>query len=193
MSNLTAPGTTTAGTNLPTPGVYTVDSVHSTVGFIARHLVASKVRGNFTEFAGVITIGETPEASSLEATVQASSITTNNEMRDGHLKSADFLDLENHPTLTLKSTKITAKGGDKFELVGDLTLRGVTKSVTFDLEYLGAGPGMAPGVTVAGFEARAEIDRRDFNVSFQGALENGSLVVGNKVVLELTIEAAKQD
>lgn len=194
MSNLTAPGATDANQNhLPAAGVYNVDAVHSTVGFIARHLVASKVRGNFTDFSGVITIGDTPESSSLEATVQASSITTNNEMRDGHLKSADFLDLENHPTLTLKSTKITAKGGDNFELVGDLTLRGVTKSVTFELEFLGSGPGMAPGVTVAGFEARTEIDRRDFNVNFEGSLENGSLVVGNKVVLEFTIEAAKQD
>ncbi|NNN01194.1 MAG: YceI family protein [Acidimicrobiaceae bacterium] len=179
--------------NLPAPGVYNVDNVHSTVSFIARHLVASKVRGNFTDFSGVITIGDTPETSSLDATVQAASITTNNEMRDGHLKSADFLDLENHPTITLKSTKISAKSGDDYVLVGDLTLRGVTKSVTFDLEFLGAGPGMAPGVTVAGFEARADIDRRDFNVNFEGALENGSLVVGNKVTLELTIEAAKQD
>lgn len=193
MSNPTAPGATNADNNLPAPGVYNVDAVHSAVGFIVRHLVASKVRGNFTDFSGVITIGDTPETSSLEATVQAASITTNNEMRDGHIKSADFLDLENYPTLTLKSTKITSKGGDNFEMVGDLTMRGVTKSVVFELELLGSGPSTAPGVTVAGFEARAEIDRRDFNVSFQGSLENGSLVVGNKVTLEFTVEAAKQD
>ena len=176
---------------LPAPGVYNIDPVHSSVGFVARHLVASKVRGHFADFSGVITIGETAETSSVGASVQAASITTNNEMRDGHLKSADFLDLENHPTLDFRTTSVTPKGND-YLMVGELTLRGVTKSISFDLEFLGTGPGMAPGVTVVGFEARAEIDRRDFNVSFEGALENGSLVVGNKIVLELAVEAVRQ-
>jgi polyisoprenoid-binding protein YceI len=183
---------TTATSTLPAAGVYSVDAVHSTVGFIARHLVASKVRGRFTDFAGTITIGDTVEASSVEATVQAASITTDNEMRDAHLKSPDFLEFETYPTLSFTSTKIAAKGGADYELVGDLTIKGITKSVTFDLEYLGTGPSMVPGVTVAGFEARTEIDRRDFGVSFQGNLENGSLVVSNKIVLEFSIEAAKQ-
>jgi polyisoprenoid-binding protein YceI len=178
-------------TNLPASGVYTVDAVHSTIGFVARHLVASKVRGRFTDFAGTITIGDSPETSKVEAIVQAASITTDNEMRDGHLKSADFLDLENYPTLTLTSTKVSAKGGD-YELVADVTLRGITKSVGFDLEFLGAGPSMAPGATIVGFEARAEIDRRDFGVNFGGALENGSLIVGNKLIIELAIEAGAQ-
>jgi len=175
--------------NLPAPGVYTIDAVHSSVGFIARHLVAAKVRGNFTDFEGTITIGDSAETSSVVATAKADSITTNNEMRDGHLKSPDFLDYENHPTIEFKSTSVTSKGGDLYDLVADVTLRGVTKSVTFELEYLGSGPSMQPGGTVAGFEARAEIDRRDFGVSFEGSLENGSLVVGNKVVLELNIES----
>jgi len=176
--------------NFPAPGVYTVDAVHSTVGFIARHLVVSKVRGNFAEFEGTITIGDTPETSSVVATVQAGSITTNNEMRDGHLKSADFLDLENHPTLTFKSTKLTSKGGNEYDLEGELTLRGVTKTVNFDLEFTGEGASMAPGVTVVGFEAKTEIDRRDFGVNFEGALENGAAVVSHKIVIELNIEAA---
>ncbi len=179
--------------NLPAPGVYTVDGVHSTIGFAARHLVAAKVRGHFTEFAGTVTIGDSAATSKVEATVQSASITTNNEMRDGHLKSADFLDLVNHPTLTLTSTSITDKGSDKLVMVADLTIRGVTKSVTFDVDYLGSGPGMAPGSTVAGFEATAEIDRRDFGVNFEGMLDNGILVVGNKVTLELAIEAGKQE
>jgi polyisoprenoid-binding protein YceI len=177
---------------LPVAGTYTVDAVHSSVGFIARHLVASKVRGHFSEFSGSITVGETPETSSVEATVQASSITTMNEMRDGHLKSPDFLDFENHPTLTLKSTSIKAKSASDYELVADLTIRGITKSVSFDLEFLGTGPGMGENVTVAGFEAKTEIDRRDFGVTFEGALENGSLVVSNKIVLEFNIEATLQ-
>jgi len=179
-------------TTLPAPGVYNVDVVHSSVSFVARHLVAAKVRGSFEEFSGVITIGDSVETSSVEATVQASSITTHQEQRDAHIKSADFLDLDNHPTLTLRSTKIAHRSGDFYDLEADLTVRGVTKKVNFELEYLGSGPGMAPGVTVAGFEARAEIDRRDFNVNFEGSLENGSLVVGHKIVLELAIEAFAQ-
>ena len=182
----------TTTTNLPVAGTYAVDAVHSSVGFIARHLVASKVRGHFAEFSGTIVVGATPETSSVTATVQAASITTNNEMRDGHLKSPDFLDFENHPTLDLKSTSIKAKNGSNFELVADLTIRGITKSVTFNLEFLGSGPGMGENVTVAGFEATAEIDRRDFGVTFEGTLENGSLVVSNKIILELNIEATLQ-
>jgi polyisoprenoid-binding protein YceI len=191
MSITTTTPQSTGTNNLPVPGIYNVDAVHSTVGFVARHLVASKVRGRFTDFAGVLTIGDAPETSSVEAVVQAASITTDNEMRDDHLKSADFLDLDNNPTLTFKSTKITPKGGD-FQMVGELSLRGVTKSVVFDLEYLGTGPSRVPGASVAGFEARAEIDRRDFGVSFEGSLENGSLVVGHKIVLEFSIEASQQ-
>ena len=178
--------------NFPAPGVYAVDTVHSSVTFVARHLVAAKVRGSFLEFDGVVTIGESADSSSVSATVQAASITTNNEMRDGHLKSSDFLDLENHPTLALRSTKVTPKGGDNYVLDTDLTIRGVTKPVSFDLEFLGAGPGTAPGVNVLGFEARAEIDRRDFGVNFEGTLENGSLVVSNKIILEFAVEAAQQ-
>jgi polyisoprenoid-binding protein YceI len=178
---------------LPTPGTYVIDPVHSTVGFTARHLVASKVRGSFTEFEGSITIGATPEESSVNATVQASSVTTNNEMRDGHLKSPDFFDLEKYPTFTFTSTSVSHKKDDVYELTGDLSINGVTKTVSWELEYLGTGPGMAPGVTVAGFEAHTDIDRRDFNVNFEGTLENGSLVVSNKITLTLEIEAAKQD
>ncbi|HEY1762795.1 MAG TPA: YceI family protein [Acidimicrobiales bacterium] len=181
-------------TTLPAPGVYTVDPTHSNLDFIARHMVASKVRGNFTEFTGTITIGDSVESSSVEAVAQAASITTNNEMRDGHLKSADFLEQETYPTLTFKSTKITPKGGDDYEMVADLTVKDVTKSVTFDLEYLGTNPSMQPGVTIVGFEAKAEIDRRDFNVNFNAIIENGGgLVVSNKIVIQLTIEASKQD
>ena len=176
--------------NLPTPGVYSVDPLHSNVDFVARHLVASKVRGSFSEFSGVITVGESLEASTVEATVQANSITTGNEMRDNHLRSADFLEQEKFPTLTLKSTSITAKDGDDYTLVADLTIRGTTKSVSFDLEYLGTGPSMQDGVSIVGFEATGEFDRRDFGVNFEGALENGSLVVGNKIVIKLAIEAA---
>ena len=178
--------------NFPAPGVYTVDPVHSTLSFIARHLVVSKVRGRFAEFEGTITIGDTPEASSVVATAQAASITTDNEMRDGHLKSNDFLGQETYPTITFTSTSLTPKGGNDYVLVGDLTIRDVTKSVTFDLEFTGEGVSMVPGGSVVGFAATTEIDRRDFNVNFEGALENGTAVVSNKIVIELNIEAASQ-
>jgi len=178
----------TTGT-LPTPGTYTVDPIHSTVGFTARHLVASKVRGSFSQFAGTIAIGATPEESSVSATVQAASIVTQQDQRDDHLRSSDFLESSTHPELTLVSKRVTPRAGGHFDLVTDLTIKGITKEVVFDLEFLGEGPGMAPNSRVVGFEATTSINRRDFGVNFDGALENGSLVVGNKVDLQLEIEA----
>lgn len=181
---------TQSTTTLPAPGTYTVDPAHSTVGFVVRHLVASKVRGSFTEFEGSIVVGATPEASSVAATVKAASIVTNQAQRDEHLRSSDFLESSTFPELTLRSTRVTPRGDGHFDLVTDLTIHGVTKEVTFDLEFLGTGPGMAPNTTIVGFEATASIDRRDFDVSFNGTLENGSFVVSNKVELELAIEAS---
>ena len=176
--------------NFPAAGVYTVDPVHSTLTFVARHLVVSKVRGRFADFEGTITIGDTPETSSVVAVAQAISITTDNQMRDNHIRSNDFLGQETYPTLTFKSTSLTSKGGDAYELVGDLTIRDVTKSVTFAVEFQGTGPSTVPGGSVIGFEATTEIDRREFNVNFEGALENGAVAVSNKIVIELNIEAA---
>ncbi|MBU6496779.1 MAG: YceI family protein, partial [Acidobacteria bacterium] len=109
-----------------------------------------------------------------------------------HLQSADFLDATNHPQITFVSTSVSPKGDNEYALTGDLTIRGVTKSVTFDLEFTGAGASMQPGVQVAGFEARTEIDRRDFGVNFEGVLENGTAVVSHKIVLELEVELASQ-
>jgi polyisoprenoid-binding protein YceI len=178
----------TAGT-LPPPGTYVIDPTHSSLNFVVRHLLASKVRGSFTEFEGTIVIGDSPETSSVNGTVQAASITTNQEQRDEHLRSGDFLEASTHPTLTLVSKRITPQRGERFELVADLTIRGVTKEVTFDLELLGHGKGMAPDTTVVGFEATTSIDRRDFGVSFNMPLDGGGFAVSNKVELELAIEA----
>lgn len=184
--------TTATTQTLPAPGTYVVDPIHSSVGFVARHLMASKVRGSFTEFEGTIVIGETPEASSVTATVKASSIQTNQGQRDDHLRSGDFLLAEEHPTLTLVSKRVTPRGDGHFDLVADLTIRGITKEVVFDLEFLGQGPGMAPNTTVIGFEANGSIDRRDFDVRFNRAIESGGFVVSNKVDLEFAVEAASQ-
>jgi len=179
-------------TALPTPGTYVVDPMHSSIGFVARHLMASKVRGSFTEFEGTIEVAATPEASSVRATAQASSIQTNQAQRDEHLRSSDFLEASTFPTVSFVSKRIVPKAEGHYELVADVTVRGVTKEVVFDLELLGTGPGMAPGTSVVGFEATATIDRRDFGVSFNRALETGGLVVSNRVEIELAIEASTQ-
>ena len=139
---------------------------------------------------GTFTIAENPEDSVLDATVQAASIHTNQSMRDDHLRTNDFLDVENYPTLTLKSTGIKRITDEDWKLTADLTVRGVTRPVDFDLEFLGEGPSMQEGKTVVAFSAKAEIDRRDFGVSFNHALLDGSVVVGNKVVIEIEVEAS---
>ena len=176
-------------TTLPTPGTYVVDAAHTEVGFIARHLVGTKVRGRFAEFSGTFTVAENPEDSTFEAEAKVASIETNQSMRDDHLRTPDFFDAENHPTITVKSTGLKKITDAEWKLSTDLTIRGVTKPVVFDLEYLGEGPSMQEGKTVVAFYATAEIDRRDFGVSFNHSLLDGSVVVGNKVKIELEAEA----
>ncbi len=172
-----------------TPGTWTVDVGHSTVGFTARHLMVAKVRGQFTEFSGTITVAENPLDSKVEATVQAASIDTRDEGRDGHLKGADFFDVEQFPTWTLVSTGIEAKGG-AFVLHGDLTIKGVTKSVDFALDFDGVA--VDPwNNTKAGFTAETEISRKDFGLEWNVALETGGFVVGDRVKIVLEIEALK--
>jgi polyisoprenoid-binding protein YceI len=180
--------TTTA--TLPQTGTYTVDPAHTEVGFVARHLIGTKVRGRFTEATGSFTIAENPEDSTLEAQVNTASIHTNQSMRDDHLRTNDFLDAETYPTITLKSTGVKKITDQEWTLTADLTIRGVTKSVDFDLEFLGEGPSMQEGKTVVAFSATAEIDRRDFGVSFNHSLLDGSVVVGNKVTIEVEVEAS---
>jgi polyisoprenoid-binding protein YceI len=178
---------------LPKVGTYTVDPAHTEVGFIARHLVGTKVRGRFTEFSGTFTVAENPEESTLEAEVKTASIHTNQSMRDDHLRTNDFLDAETYPTLTLKSTGLKKVTDTEWKLFTDLTIRGVTKPVEFDLEYLGQGDAMQEGKSVVAFSATAEIDRRDFGVTFNHSLLDGSVVVGNKVKIELEVEAGLAD
>ncbi len=178
---------------LPKTGTYAIDPAHTEVGFVSRHLIGTKVRGRFTDVVGTFTVAEPIENSRLEATVQAASIHTGQEQRDDHLRTNDFLDVPNHPTLTLKSTGLKRANGSHWVLTADLTIRGVTKSVDFDVEFLGEGPAMVEGKTVVAFSASAEIDRRDFGVSFNHSLLDGSVVVGNKVVIEIETEAGLAD
>ncbi len=178
-----------SGLGALTPGTWTVDAGHSTIGFVVRHLVVAKVRGHFNEFAGTITIADDPLASKVEASVKAASIDTRDEGRDGHLRGGDFFDVENFPEWTLVSTGLTAKGSD-YVLHADLTIKGITKSVDFALEFDGVA--VDPwGNTKAGFTAETEISRKDFGLSWNVALEAGGFVVGDTVKIILEIEALK--
>lgn len=177
---------------LPTPGTYAIDPAHSEVGFVARHLIGSKVRGRFTAFTGTIVIADPIDGSSVQAEAETASIATGVQMRDEHLRTNDFLDAPSFPTLSLKSTGLAKVSDTEWTLTADLTVRGVTKSVQFDVELHGSGPGMQPGSQVLALSATTEIDRRDFGVSFSGVLEGGAIVVGNKVRIELEVEAGLQ-
>ncbi|RVW01358.1 YceI family protein [Rhodococcus xishaensis] len=172
-----------------TSGTWAIDPAHSTVGFTVRHLVVSKVRGTFKDFSGAITVAEdgTP---SVRAEIQVASIDTNQEQRDGHIKSADFFDVEQFPTATFVSTGVRA-AGPNYVVEGEFTLRGVTKPVELALEFLGVNPGMGHG-PVAGFEASTTINRKDFGISIDMPLEGGGAVVGDKIAINLEIEAGLQ-
>ena len=171
---------------IPT-GTWTIDPSHSEVGFSVRHLMVSKVKGNFETFTGTIVIDDDPLASSVTAEVELNSINTRDEARDGHLKSADFFDTETSPVLTFVSTSVTPAGSD-FKVTGDLTIKGTTKSVVLDLEFNGVHPDPWGG-TRSGFSAETEISRKAFGVDFEIPMDGGGVVVGDKVKITLEVEA----
>jgi polyisoprenoid-binding protein YceI len=173
-----------------TAGTWNVDPSHSRVGFVARHLMVTKVRGSFTGFSGVVTVGEDPLQSKVEATVDAASVDTADEGRDGHLRSGDFFDVEHFPTWSLVSTGLTATGGAAYLLQADLTIKGITRSVTFELEFEGVATDPW-GNTKAGFTAETEISRKEFGLEWNVALETGGVLVGDKVKIQLDIQAVK--
>jgi polyisoprenoid-binding protein YceI len=168
-------------------GTWSIDPVHSEVGFSVRHMMVSKVRGKFKTFSGKLVTGESPLASSVTAEIDLASLDTGNEDRDAHIKSADFFEVEKYPTMTYTSTGIRQDGSD-FILDGDLTLKGVTKSVPLKLELNGFGPDAYGGYR-SGFTATGEINRREFNVNFSAPMQNGGVVVADKINLHLEIEA----
>lgn len=179
---------TLGGVEVPTPGDWVFDTPHTNLMFIARYAMLTKVRGHFNTFEGAIHIAEKPEDSSVELSIDASSITTDNDTRDNHLRSGDFLDLENHPTITFRSSKVKVLGDDRLRVTGDLTVRGVTKEVVLDVEYAGVAKD-AYGRTRIAFSAKTEIDRDQFGVSWNMALETGGVLVGKKVQVELEVQA----
>ncbi len=169
-------------------GTWAIDAAHTTVGFTARHLM-SKVRGHFAEFTGEIVTTENPLESTVNVHIVSSSITTGNEQRDGHLRSADFFSPETGGELTFTSTAVTP-AGDDYVITGDLTINGITKSVDLAAEFLGVD--VNPwGQTVLGAEAKTTIDRHDFKVDWNVPLDGGRFLVGAKIEITLSIEAIK--
>ena len=175
----------TQSTGIPT-GTWTIDPSHSEVGFTARHLM-SKVRGLFEKFEGTIVTGENPVAT---ATVDLTSIDTRDETRDGHLRSKDFFDVENSGPMTFTSTKVE-QGGKGLLVTGDLSIKGVTKPVTLDVEYLGQETDPWGGTRI-GFEGTTEISRKDFGVDFNIPMDGGRLLIGDKISIAVAVQAVLQ-
>ena len=173
-----------------TPGTWTIDPVHSEFAFTARHAGVSKVRGRFEEISGRAEVAETLEDSTVSAEAVVSSISTRSAQRDEHLKSSDFFLAHEHPKLTFKSTAIKADAADEFETIGELTMRGVTKEVTFKTEFGGAATD-PNGNQVAGLSATATVNRKDFGMSFDAVLGGGELLVSDKVKIDLELELVK--
>ena len=187
MAQTTAQGREYQGVSIPPVGTYELDVTHTVVGFVARHML-SKVRGQFTEFTGTIEVGDSPQDSHLDVEVKTGSITTHTEKRDQHLMSGDFLEIEKHPALTFRSTAVRPTGGTSFELDGDLTIKDITRPVILSGEFLGWGPDME-GKPMLAASARTTIDREDWGMTWNVAVEAGGFLVGKKVDLEIEVEA----
>ena len=176
----------------PAPGTYEVDPVHTSLEFVSRYAMLAKVRGRFGVFSGEIHIDADPDRSWADVEVDASSIDTNMEMRDNHLRSGDFLDLENHPTMRYRSNGFEFTGDRSFRLHGDLTIRGTTLPVDLDVDYEGTSVGLR-GERRVGFTAIGEIDREAFGMTWNQALETGGVLVGKNVKIELDVQAVYKD
>lgn len=176
-------------TQLPVPaGTWQVDPAHSAVNFSVRHLMVSKVRGRFGSFTGTITVGDDLAGSSVTASVDTDSVDTNDDSRDQHLRSGDFFEVERFPTMTFRSTRIE-NDGDGYRLHGELTIKDVTRPVVFDVEF--GGMSQDPWAnTKAGFDAQTTVNRKDFGLEWNAPLETGGVLLGDKVTIQLDIEAA---
>jgi polyisoprenoid-binding protein YceI len=176
---------------LPVTGTWAIDPGHTSAGFVARHLMVTKVRGNFTDVEGVVTVADDPIQSSVEATLKTASIDTRNADRDAHLRSPDFFDVETFPTISFRSTAVRHVKGDDWKLDGELTIKGVAKPVTLDVEFEGLTPDPWGGQRAA-FSASTEVDREEWGLNWNVALETGGLLVSKKIKLELDVQLVKQ-
>ena len=172
-------------------GTYTLDPAHTRIGFVARHAMVTKVRGSFDEFAGTAVLdGANPANSRVEVTIEAASIDTRNAQRDEHLRGNDFLAMKEYPKITFASTGVRQAGETTFEVTGDLTIKGVTNEITIPFEFEGAAKDPFGNERV-GFEGSVTINRRDYGVTWNAALEGGGVLVSDKVTLEFEISAIK--
>jgi polyisoprenoid-binding protein YceI len=179
------------GLTIPVAGTYELDPNHKRVGFVVRHLMVSKVRGNFGEATATITVTDDPMQTSVTATVNTASVNTGQTDRDNHLRSGDFFDVEKYPTMEFRSTGIKSHDGDEFVVDGELTIRDVTRPVELKVEFEGVG--RSPyGQDVFGFSATTEIDREDWGLTWNVALEQGGVMVAKKVKIEIEGEAIRQ-
>jgi len=181
---------TVDGTEVPAAGTYAIDASHSQAGFVVRHLMVSKVRGAFTGVSGTVTVAEDVTDSTVAVEIDPATIDTRDAGRDEHLRTADFLDAEQFPTITYASTGLRRDGGG-WVLDGDLTIKGVSHPVSLDVEFLGAA-GDPWGGTRLGFSAKGELDREDWGLNWNQALETGGVLVGKKVTLEIEAELIQQ-
>jgi polyisoprenoid-binding protein YceI len=173
-------------------GDYVLDPAHTQIGFVARHAMITKVRGSFKKFEGTAHLdGENPANSTVRVTIQADSIDTRNEQRDGHLRTNDFLDAPNHPEITFVSTAVSQVGNDRYDVTGDLAIKGVSRSLTIPFEFQGSATDPTNNFRV-GLEGSVTINRKEFGLTWNAALEGGGVLVGEKVVLEFEVSAIRQ-
>jgi polyisoprenoid-binding protein YceI len=192
MTTIVSPASRThEGVELPVAGTYDIDPSHTNVGFVARHLMVSKTRGSFPAVSGSITIGNDPVESSVEVTIDAAGVDTGDERRDGHLRSPDFFDVEQFPTISYRSTTVTPSSEGHWDVDGELTVRGITKPVQLQVTFEGAVTDPWGNIR-GGFAARAEVDREDFGLTWNQVLEGGGVLVGKKIVIEIEAEAVLQ-
>ena len=173
---------------IPVAGVYEIDGAHTSVEFVGRHLMITKVRGRFSAVRGQITIAEDPKDSHVEVEIDAASVSTGNDDRDAHLKSGDFFDVEHYPTITFASTGVKPLRDNTWEVVGDLTVHGTTKPVTLQVDFDGGGASPM-GDERVGFSAATEVNREDFGLTWNVALETGGFLVGKTARIELAVQA----
>src|SRR5437879_11126235 len=173
---------------IPVAGVYEIDGAHTSVEFVGRHLMITKVRGRFSDVRGRITIDEEPTKSHVEVEIGVASVSTGNDDRDAHLKSGDFFDVEHYPTITFASTGLKPLGDNTWELVGDLTVHGTTRPVTLQVDFDGGGASPM-GDERIGFSAGTEVNREDFGLTWIVAIETGGFLVGKTARIELAVQA----
>ena len=173
---------------IPVAGVYEIDGAHTSVEFVGRHLMITKVRGRFSDVRGQITIDEQPTKSHVEVEIGVASLTTGNDDRDAHLKSGDFFDVEHYPTITFASRAVKPLRDNTWELAGDLTVHGTTRPITLQVDFDGGG-GSPMGDERIGFSAATEVNREDFGLTWNVALETGGFLVGKAALIELAVQA----